>query len=340
MEAGRKEGLVLRRVYAWFRVLVGMSILCNILTARPSLRLQRVIPPNGSLLRGFLVSRPPGSRSHRNLQFHIERHFRLLGWHFETDRFEEETPIGKVQFTNLIATANPTAQSRIVVAAHYDSKRFIIDDNGMEMGEFIGATDSAWSCALLMELASAIPLNNPHSTLQMIFFDGEEAIKEWNSEDSIYGAKHMAALWSSSSLWPSNLIPPQYKLESIKYMILLDLLGAANPKLYSHYPSTWPIFIRLAKVEDELRRRGSLKTTQNMFITDRMIRGEINGQFIIEDDHVPFYKLGVPVVHLIPIPFPTVWHRANDTVEALDPSTCHDLALTIHTFLINELFYN
>lgn len=28
-----------------------------------------------------------------------------------------------------------------------------------------------------------------------IFFDGEEAFKEWGPDDSIYGAKHLASEW-------------------------------------------------------------------------------------------------------------------------------------------------
>lgn len=28
-----------------------------------------------------------------------------------------------------------------------------------------------------------------------IFFDGEEAFKEWGPNDSIYGAKHLASKW-------------------------------------------------------------------------------------------------------------------------------------------------
>lgn len=28
------------------------------------------------------------------------------------------------------------------------------------------------------------------TTLQLVFFDGEEALKDWSSTDSIYGARH------------------------------------------------------------------------------------------------------------------------------------------------------
>jgi glutaminyl-peptide cyclotransferase len=32
-------------------------------------------------------------------------------------------------------------------------------------------------------------------TLQFIFFDGEEAFKQWSATDSIYGARHLAQKW-------------------------------------------------------------------------------------------------------------------------------------------------
>lgn len=31
-----------------------------------------------------------------------------------------------------------------------------------------------------------------------IFFDGEEAFKEWGPKDSIYGAKHLAKIWHNN----------------------------------------------------------------------------------------------------------------------------------------------
>ena len=49
-----------------------------------------------------------------------------------------------VKFTNIIATLNPTANRRLVLACHYDSKK---------MKNFVGATDSAVPCAILLDIA-------------------------------------------------------------------------------------------------------------------------------------------------------------------------------------------
>lgn len=78
--------------------------------------------------------------------------------------------------------------------------------------QFIGATDSAAPCAMLIDLAENITpllrarmerLSNGQgvlkdgldeevlgeTTLQIVFFDGEEAFHDWTDTDSIYGAR-------------------------------------------------------------------------------------------------------------------------------------------------------
>lgn len=116
-----------------------------------------------------------------------------LGWSVEQDAFSDKTPLGQMQFTNIIARKNPNAQRYLTVACHYDSKL---------MEGFVGATDSAVPCAIMMNMANTLKneLNNlQHSNLsiQYIFFDGEEAFVEWNAKDSIYGARHLAKKWEA-----------------------------------------------------------------------------------------------------------------------------------------------
>jgi glutaminyl-peptide cyclotransferase len=47
-----------------------------------------------------------------------------LKWHVEEDAFDMETPYGRKHFVNVIATKDPQASRRFVVAAHFDSKFF------------------------------------------------------------------------------------------------------------------------------------------------------------------------------------------------------------------------
>lgn len=52
----------------------------------------------------------------------------------------------------------------------------------------------------------------------------------------------------------------------------------------------------------------------------------------MEDDHLPFIARGVEVLHIIPSPFPAVWHKSTDDGEHLDLDTCGDLAVLVTAF--------
>ncbi|NXY40062.1 QPCTL protein, partial [Pomatorhinus ruficollis] len=57
----------------------------------------------------------------------------------------------------------------------------------------------------------------------------------------------------------------------------------------------------------------------------------------VEDDHVPFLQRGVPVLHVIPTPFPRVWHTPGDTEDNLHPPTVQDLAKVLVVFVAEFL---
>lgn len=69
-----------------------------------------------------------------------------LGWTIEEDAFNDETPLGVKPFNNIVAVHNPSATRHLTLACHFDSKYYTQFD-------FIGATDSAVPCALLIDLA-------------------------------------------------------------------------------------------------------------------------------------------------------------------------------------------
>lgn len=74
---------------------------------------------------------------------------RGLGWMVEEDPFDDDTPLGSKRFTNVLAILDPDAPRRLVLACHYDSK---IDREGV----FVGATDSAVPCAMMLNLAKVM----------------------------------------------------------------------------------------------------------------------------------------------------------------------------------------
>lgn len=274
------------------------------------------------------VVRVSDTPSHKAVQEYIISQFQGTKFTIEKDVFRDNTPLGEKEFTNIIATYNPNAEHFLVLAAHYDSKYF-------PTFNFVGATDSAVPCAMLLDIARNLnPLLarvKPGWGLRLIFFDGEEAFQHWTRTDSLYGSRHLAAKWENTLTADGKSI-----LSTIGVFVLLDLIGAPNPAFYSTFSQTDTIFDRFVNIE---RRLKELKIIQSeaptYFKTQRFHNAGV------DDDHRPFLERGVPIVHLIPTPFPQVWHKEIDDVAHLHFPTILDLVTIIRTFtaeyLLNDL---
>ena len=73
--------------------------------------------------------------------------FETPGPQVEEDSFAASTPIGPIPMANLIAKFPGTGRETVIVAGHYDTKRF--DDF-----RFVGANDGGSSAALLVGAGS------------------------------------------------------------------------------------------------------------------------------------------------------------------------------------------
>jgi glutaminyl-peptide cyclotransferase len=59
--------------------------------------------------------------------------------------------------------------------------------------------------------------------------------------------------------------------------------------------------------------------------------------FHIEDDHIPFMRRGVNVLHLMPNMYPRVWHTIDDDAQHLDLKTCRDWSRLVTAFAMEWL---
>jgi glutaminyl-peptide cyclotransferase len=103
------------------------------------------------------------------------------------------------------------------------------------------------------------------------------------------------------------------EIDTIEHFILLDLLGAPDPMIRSYFVHTGWLFDSMETSESRLAEIGALNygneggaTPKPSFFIPR--RGLGTNMGYIADDHVPFLNRGVEVLHLIPSPFPRVWH--------------------------------
>jgi glutaminyl-peptide cyclotransferase len=298
----------------------------------------------GLLLSPILIPRVPGTEGSRKVLRHFQDFFstQLPAWNHTTHTSHYTTPVSsgkKIPFVNFIATRDPPWQDpgdvgRLVFVAHYDSK---LTPEG-----FIGATDSAVPCAVIMHAVKAIDaaLSRKWEALrksgdefemaeergvQVLFLDGEEAFKIWNSDDSLYGARSLAEEWERTH----HPAPCTRKnlLSNIDMFVLLDLLGSAKPAIPSYFPTTHWAYVKFAEIEKRLRDSKIMKSKVDRglwFHQMQKVAGAGWSGGLVEDDHLPFMKRGVEVLHLIPSPFPGVWHQSDDDAEHLDMDTVKD----------------
>ncbi|KAG7278356.1 hypothetical protein CRUP_024601 [Coryphaenoides rupestris] len=184
------------------------------------------------------------------------------GWTVDLDSFRAPTPRGQVTFTNLVATLDPSTPRRLLLCCHYDSKVLPPDPRAPEK-VFLGASDSAVPCAMMLELASALDgqlrslkQQKPPVTLQLVFFDGEESFEEWTATDSLYGSRHLSE-WMARTPHPPGATHTTV-LQAVDLFVLLDLLGAPDPLIANHFDNTARWFDRLIAAEKRLHRQGLL----------------------------------------------------------------------------------
>jgi len=123
-------------------------------------------------------------------------------------------------------------------------------------------------------------------------------------------------------------------LEAINLFVLLDLLGAVDPHVPSYFPKTHWAYQQMAKIEARMRGLRLLRTRpKNPFLPEGDKQAERFGnRGYIADDHVPFMVRGVPILHVIPTPFPPTWHTMDDDADHLDPDSIDDWAKIMTAF--------
>ncbi|KAK6820998.1 glutaminyl-peptide cyclotransferase [Apiospora arundinis] len=305
----------------------------------------------GALLAPILVPRVPGTPGSLAVQRHFVRFFTesLPAWRVEWQNSTSKTPVTgdrDVSFSNLVFTRDPPWApqgdvSRLSLVAHYDS---LYRPEG-----FIGAIDSAAPCAMLMHAARSIDAAltkkweamqesgdagsglEEEKGVQILLLDGEEAFETWTSTDSLYGARAMAEAWDSQA-YPA-MSTYRTPLQAISLFVLLDLLGAVDPHIPSYFAPTHWSYQAMAKIEARMRKLGLLRSkVQTPFLPQSEKRPQQFSRGYVEDDHIPFMERGVPILHVIPTPFPPQWHTMDDDGAHLDPNTVDDWAKIVSAF--------
>ncbi|MFT5466508.1 MAG: glutaminyl-peptide cyclotransferase [Verrucomicrobiales bacterium] len=236
--------------------------------------------------------RPAGSPAIERSRVYLEEQLAALGWHTLRQGFPAEIPNGAtVDFVNLRARfgdADNTTfwdQPRaILIGSHYDTKR-------IDHIKFVGANDGGSSTGALLEIAR-IAAANPELAghLELVFFDGEEAVVRFSPTDGLYGSKHYAR----------KRVRRQSESQRPKTVVILDMIG--DEDLLVRVPSDTPKHLteKLFAAAEELGTRKHFGIWGSK----------------ITDDHVPFQDEGIDAIDLIDFDF-RAWHTSRDRMDQI-----------------------
>ncbi|HLN01760.1 MAG TPA: M28 family peptidase [Bryobacteraceae bacterium] len=230
--------------------------------------------------------RPSGSDAIRKTQAYILGELKSLSCNVIQDDFTGSTPLGPTPMKNIIARFPGKSGNIVVITGHYDTK-------SMPGTFFVGANDGGSSAGFLMEMAKAIAHDTRQDEVQLVWFDGEEAVAQWTESDSLYGSRHLAERWAADGT-----------LARITALINVDMIGDKDLDILNDLNSSAPLRELVWRVADQLgygqhflRQPGA-----------------------IEDDHIPFLRRGVSALDLIDFtygPNNSFWHNDKDTVDKL-----------------------
>jgi len=234
-------------------------------------------------------SRPPGSPGHAKAERYIKSH--LAGDNVEVDSFIAKTPVGDFPIHNIIAKFPGKKDGIIVIAGHYET-------NFPLPKEYVGANDGGSTTGLLLELANQFRGKQLDGySIWLLWTDGEEAFVKWSASDSLYGTKHLAQKWQQDGT-----------AKKIKAFILLDMIGDADLDIQRDNNSTpW--------LSDLVYQAATTLGYQSHFFQQTTA---------IEDDHIPFARIAVPVVDVIDIDYGYMnayHHTTQDTLDKLSPKS-------------------
>jgi len=234
-----------------------------------------------------LGPRPSGSEPQKKQQEFIESQLKSYGLKTTRDQFDGDTPHGKIPMVNIIAEVPGSKPDIVLITGHYDTK---------PMPGFVGANDGGSSAASVLEMARVMARSNPEYTLWFVFFDGEEAVVDWeanNGLDNTYGSRHLVAKLKSDGT-----------LDRVRAMVLVDMIGDKNLGIKKDENSTpWLV---------DLIWNTAVKAGSGKYF--------LGNETAMSDDHLPFVDAGIPAIDIIDFdygPDNAYWHTKQDTLDKI-----------------------
>jgi Zn-dependent M28 family amino/carboxypeptidase len=247
--------------------------------------------------------RPPGTPAIEKTREYLVKQLELSRWKVTRQTFTDNTPRGKIEFVNLLATyGGKDSAPSFLVCSHYDTKTF-------ETARFVGANDGGSSTGVLLELARVLAQRPDLARkTELVFFDGEEAYEAFTETDGLYGSRYFA-----------KQLAAENKTKQFRGGILFDMVGDRSLTI------TLPPDSPAEMARDIFASAEALNLRKHFTYFDRDIM----------DDHTPLNEVGIPTIDLIDFDF-APWHTPDDTIDKLSAESLRTVG-AVASYYLSEM---
>jgi len=275
-----------------------------------------------------LGPRVPNTKAHTETAQYITKQLESFGAKVQTQNFESDTYDGEVwNLTNIIGSIQPEKKKRILLAAHWDSRKIADKDTERKNEPIDGANDGASGVGVILEIINTIQKakNKPNVGIDVIFFDGED-----NGEPQGLSGRDPSKTWwcLGSQYWSKNKHTPGY---SAYYGVLLDMVGGVNAQFHKEGYSMKYAPSIVEKVWNTADQIGYSR----YFINNRVSH--------ITDDHYFVNEIAkIPMIDIIAHDptsgqfFPDFHHTHKDNMEIISQETLKAVGQTLLQVIYEE----
>ena len=228
--------------------------------------------------------------------------------------------------TNIIASYNPEATTRIMFCAHWDCRPWADNDPDSTNWHkpIVAANDAASGVGVMIELARILKGSGLELGVDFICFDAEDyGTPQW------FEGEDPGDTWALGAQYFANNLPEGY---APRYGILLDMVGGVGAKFYREGMSMQYAPAIVKKVWNAARQVGY----GSYFPKD-------DGG-MITDDHIPVNQTAnIPCIDVIPYypdcaqsSFGPTWHTIADNMDNIDKNTLKAVGQTKVQVLVTE----
>jgi len=197
---------------------------------------------------------------------------------------------------NFIARFNPSAEKRLLLLAHWDSRPIADSPRSQDSTKpVIGANDGGSGVALLLGVADVLKRTPPTAGVDLLFVDGEDYGHFTEAPaDVLIGSRYYAA---NQPAGPKPL-----------YAVLFDLVADQDLQLYQEGNSLI----------------GAPEVVELVWATAKDL--DYGGYFIssprhtLIDDHLELQKAGIRAIDVVDFDYPA-WHTPDDTIDKVSAAS-------------------